>query len=217
MEGHVSRDDEALSVMKARKGLYDFYASVFFEEPTADLLRGLCEQSGELEGAIASYATSLDGADFDAVRSNLAAEYARLFLNMGPHPVPPYESVYTSDLHLLMQEARDEVLAAYRDEHVTVVTDVHIPEDHVALEFDFMSKMCQKTIDALEAGDEEEADRCLDVQAAFVGAHLTRWVPALCDDVLAHANEPFYRAVAADAKLFVAEELVLLSDEEPKG
>lgn len=216
MEGHVSKDGEALSVMAARKGLYDFFASAFFEEPTVDLLRGLCERSGELEGAIASYAASLDGADFDAVRSDLAAEYARLFLNMGPCPVPPYESVYTSDLHLLMQEARDEVLSVYRSEHIAVVTDVHIPEDHVALEFDFMGKMCQKTIDALETGDEEEADRCLDVQAAFVGGHLARWVPALCDDVLVRTSEPFYCAVVADAKLFVAEELALLSDEEPR-
>ena len=33
---------------------------------------------------------------------------------MSPSPVAPYESVYVSDLHILMQEPRDQVLGEYR-------------------------------------------------------------------------------------------------------
>ena len=49
-------------------------------------------------------------------RQELAVDYARVFLCAGMYEqlmAPPYESVYTSEEHLLMQDARDSAVAFY--------------------------------------------------------------------------------------------------------
>lgn len=202
----------AVALMESRKALYDFLSNAYFEEMTLGFLEGLRDRSQGLGPELEAFSASLVGADLEEVRTDLAVEYARLFLNMSPNPVPPYESVYTGELPVLMQEARDQVLAVYRSEGVAVVTEVKIPEDHVALEFAFMAAMCQKTADALAAGDEDEADRCLDVQAAFVNDHLAPWVPRLCDDVRARSGQRFYRDVADLTVRFLDSERSLLAE-----
>lgn len=202
---------DAIACMEGRKALYEFFATAYFEELTLEFLEGLRASQGGLGPELDAFVASLAGADLAQVRTDLAVEYARLFLNMSANPVAPYESVYTGELPILMQRARDEVLAIYRSERVAVVTDVKIPEDHLGLEFAFMAAMCQKTIDALRASDDEEADRCLDVQAAFVNEHLIPWVPRLCDDVSARSSQRFYRDLAAFTVRFVADEKELLT------
>jgi len=202
---------ELIELMESRKAVYTFLSTAYFEEMTLAFLEGLRNEPVALDGTLGAFAQSLANADLAQVRCDLAAEYARLFLNMSRTPIPPYESVYTSDLHILMQDARDEVLATYRSEGIVVVTEVNIPEDHLALELDFMVKMCQKTIDALVDGSEDEADRCLDVQAAFVEKHLCNWVPQLCLDVKSRTRQQFYRGVAELTEQFIASEAELLA------
>ena len=62
----------------------------------------------------------------------------------------PYESVYTSPEHLLMQDARDEVLAAYRAAKVVLVDEACEPEDHLAFELEFMQLLGERAAEALE-------------------------------------------------------------------
>lgn len=202
---------ELIELMESRKAIYTFLSTAYFEEMTLAFLEALRNEPPALEGALGEFTASLADADLAQVRTDLAAEYARLFLNMSRTPIPPYESVYVSDLHILMQDARDDVLATYRSEGIVVVTEVNIPEDHLGLELDFMAKMCQKTAEALEADNEEEADRCLDVQAAFVEKHLCNWVPQLCLDVKSRTRQQFYRGVAELTEQFLVSEKELLA------
>ena len=63
-------------------------------------------------------ATYLSGADAHAI-TDLAVDYVRAFIGHGVDAYSaayPFESVYTSPKRLMMQEARDEVLAVYRSE-----------------------------------------------------------------------------------------------------
>lgn len=63
-------------------------------------------------------ATYLSGADAHAI-TDLAVDYVRAFIGHGIDAYSaayPFESVYTSPKRLMMQEARDEVLAVYRSE-----------------------------------------------------------------------------------------------------
>jgi TorA maturation chaperone TorD len=46
----------------------------------------------------------------------------------------PYESVYTSEKRLMMQDARDEVLAIYRSCHLDKAASWKENEDHIAVE-----------------------------------------------------------------------------------
>ncbi|WP_242369060.1 TorD/DmsD family molecular chaperone [Adlercreutzia muris] len=213
-------DNEMRELMEERAAIYEFLSIAFGEELPLAFLRELSAGPVALEGPLGSFAASLGDADeaaLEAVRTNLAAEYARLFLGMSRHPVAPYESVYTSPAGLLMQEARDEVLAVYRAEGFAVDGEAHLPEDHAAFEFGFMAGLARKTVAALACGEGGEADRLLDVQGSFVADHLSRWIPSLADDVEARATMDFYRGLAELARSFTACEAEALAPERGAG
>ena len=196
MDDVTRENTELLEDTATRKAVFEFLSAAYLNEMSFEFLEGLRDSRIELEGELGSFVDSLARADLEEVRVDLASEYARIFLGMSPSPVAPYESVYVSDLHILMQEPRDQVLGEYRAEDIAVAKDLRLPEDHVAFEFAFMAHMCQKTIDALRSGDEPEAQRCLSKQREFLADHLLAWVPDLCADVLKRARTPFYRGVA---------------------
>ncbi len=208
--------DETRDLMEERAAVYEFLSIAFGEEVPLAFLASLRDGAPALDGELGAFVASLADADDAALasrRTDLAAEYARIFLGMSRSPVAPYESVYTSETGLLMQEARDEVLAHYRREGFAVDEAVNLPEDHIAFEFGFMAGLARKTAAALDAGNDDEAQRLLDVQAAFVADHLTPWVPALTDDVAARAKMGFYRGLASLARDFVAAEADVLATE----
>lgn len=208
--------DETRDLMEQRAAVYEFLSIAFGEEVPLAFLASLRDGAPALDGELGAFVASLADADDAALaslRTDLAAEYARIFLGMSRSPVAPYESVYTSETGLLMQEARDEVLAHYRREGFAVDEAVNLPEDHIAFEFGFMAGLARKTAAALDAGNDDEAQRLLDVQAAFVADHLTPWVPALTDDVAARAKMGFYRGLASLARDFVAAEADVLATE----
>ena len=208
--------DETRDLMEERAAVYEFLSIAFGEEVPLAFLASLRDGAPALDGELGAFVASLADADDAALaslRTDLAAEYARIFLGMSRSPVAPYESVYTSETGLLMQEARDGVLAHYRREGFAVDEAVNLPEDHIAFEFGFMAGLARKTAAALDAGNDDEAQRLLDVQAAFVADHLTPWVPALTDDVAARAKMGFYRGLASLARDFVAAEADVLATE----
>lgn len=131
--------------------------------------------------------------------TDLAVDYARIFLGAGAKSgdgAYPYESVYTSPEGLVMQDARDQVFKLYREEGLDRAEELNEPEDHIAVELEFMSYLCQKTTEALKDGDKGGALGYLKKQNDFLEEHLMRWVPAFCDDVQRVALGDFYKAVA---------------------
>lgn len=98
---------QAREVMEQRAAIYEFLSIAYGEEVPLAFLRSLREQGPALDGELGDFVASLAGADdaaLEAVRTDLAAEYARVFLGMSRRPVAPYESVYTSPTGLMMQE-----------------------------------------------------------------------------------------------------------------
>jgi len=70
------------------------------------------------------------------------------------------------------------------------------PEDHIALELQFMTHLCEKTSTAIKDGDLSDAKKYLEVQRDFLNEHLGKWVPELTADILKSAKREFYKAVA---------------------
>lgn len=131
--------------------------------------------------------------------SELAIDYARVFLGGGIDGYSaayPFESVYTSPRRLLMQDARDEVLALYRSEGLDKVEDWKEGEDHIALEFEYMQRLADRTRDALVDGNEDEAYRLTEIQRVFLCDHLTSWVPMLTSDMKRFAQTRLYQGLA---------------------
>ena len=131
--------------------------------------------------------------------TDLAVDYARVFLGAGVLDgvcAFPYESVYTSESKLVMQEARDEVVAIYADFGLGKDDGLDVPEDHVGLELEFMAFLCERAIEALNSDDTKRAKELLNAQADFLQNHLLNWAPKFTDDIRKCAQSPLYIAVS---------------------
>jgi anaerobic sulfite reductase subunit A len=224
--------------------IYGFLAKTYATEATVDYIRELSEnkdlflasaQDPEIRGTelaegfkeIADYASSLKRDQLEKARLELAIEYAGLFLGLWRVPAHPSESAYFTGGQMIMQEPRDEVLKLYRRMGVDKSGQFKEPEDHIALELQFMTHLCEKTNVALKDRDLPEAKRCLEVQRNFLNEHLGKWVPKLSADILKSARRDFYKAVAKitegyiemDKKLIVEliDSLVLPSDSDSES
>jgi len=145
--------------------------------------------------------------------TDLAVDYAGAFLGAGKTvggAAFPYESVYTSLGGLIMQDARDQVLRLYREEGLDRSEELEVPEDHLALELEFMAYLCQKTLESLEAGHDPTVAEYLGKQKTFLHQHLLNWVPSFCADTQQFAQTDFYKAAAKVTHGFLKMEQVLI-------
>ncbi|MDR2400489.1 MAG: molecular chaperone TorD family protein [Deferribacteraceae bacterium] len=156
-----------------------------------------------------------DNNPFDPL-TELAVDYARIFLGAGIAEKElisaPYESVYTSPERLIMQDARDKVLKIYRENGVDKVQGFDVPEDHLAIELEFMAYLCSETKKACEAGNLPEIDRLICIQKDFIKEHLLNWTPKLFYEVKQFSQTDFYRGVAEITESFLNTDKYLLDD-----
>ena len=146
---------------------------------------------------------------------DLARDYARTFIghgNNGRSAAYPFESVHTSEKRLLMQDARDEVLAIYRANLLKKGEEWNDCEDHIALELEFMQVMSERTAKALKEGKEDEAVEMLKTQRAFVGQHLANWVPRFVSDIKYFSQTDLYIGAGELLLGFVQTEVEALDD-----
>jgi TorA maturation chaperone TorD len=191
------------TLISNRAGTYAFLARLYRVEADQALLEQISrmELSKEIEDSEIGEGYALLDQYIEKMTESslteLAVDYAKIFLGVSRGSGAfPYESIYTSEAHLFMQEARDEVLATFRAEGLDRAQDFNEPEDHIALEFEFMAYLCQKTLEDLQQGDEEQAFSFLEKQKQFLEEHILNWVPDFCRDVEQFAQTDFYKAAA---------------------
>ena len=129
--------------------------------------------------------------------TELAIDYVSTFIGHGVNGYSaayPYESVYTSERRLLMQEARAEVLATLRENELKR-GNWNEAEDHIALELEFMQRLSLRVLEALSDGAEDEAVAYLRISYDFLENHLVNWVPMLVADMRLHARTLFYQGL----------------------
>ena len=187
-------------VLTTRQNMYRFLSSLYLfevEEAQLTALKAMtfpitCLNEDMQEGyeKIAAY---LAGKEVNQdTLDELAVDYARIFLSAGVaqgKAAFPYESVYTSKQHLIMQESGSSVASLYAQKGLTPRTDMYrVPEDHLGLLLEYMAVICTEDI-------KEQQD--------FLQNHLSNWVPAFVQDVNKYASTDFYKGVAKLTKGFV--------------
>lgn len=147
--------------------------------------------------------------------TELAADYMRVFFGHGysGHAAAyPFESVYSSEKRLLMQSARDEVLALYRAAGLSKQDSWKEGEDHIALELEYMQILSERTARALRAGKDDEAALWVRSQYHFFDDHLFAWAPLLTAEMKKFAKTDFYRGLAFLTEGFLDTDREVLED-----
>jgi putative dimethyl sulfoxide reductase chaperone len=203
-----------------RTELYSFLSRIYMQEVDKELLEKLKLSSKPISIDDAEMARAYNKLREILERSqineeyieNLAADYASLFLGIGKDPAHPYESVYLSQDRIIMGASRDEVLKMYLKEGLQKVDWFKEPEDHIAIELEFMAFLCLKMQEALNRGTRDIGLRLIQAQIDFFEKHLKSWVPKFCDDIVKHASKyDFYQAMADITKRYILlEETTLL-------
>ena len=132
-------------------------------------------------------------------RQELAVDYARVFLGAGSYDrilAPPYESVFTSEERILMQDARDGAVTYYRRAGLDLPADNTTPEDHLGFELQFAAALADNANEALAADDGETFAEVVSLARSFFVHHQQNWLPALCEAIDEFAETDFYRGVA---------------------
>lgn len=191
---------------RARAQMYRMLASLYFKELTEEEIENLSgldfgslDVGDELISAGATDMRRFLARTHIDRRQELAVDYAHSMLAAGSYTdrrATPYESVFTSDTGLLMQEARDDVYRLFCQERLGVTPGLNIPEDHLAFEFEYMALMCDRMADAVGKADLAEAQRILGVQREFHVKHLLNWIDVYCDCLERVAQTTFYRGLS---------------------
>jgi TorA maturation chaperone TorD len=213
---------EASRVNVTRAAVYSFLSRAFKIEVDERFLMNIAEieptlrllsesqashelkEASRLLAEFTKQSKGLRGEKKEGLLTDLAAEYASLFLGVGPKPVHLVESVYLSKDHLLYQQPYHEIIQAYRSLGYEKEKGFHEPEDHVAVEFDFMANLCRWTSKTLNDGEVEKAIAYLNLQKELLRDHLNQWVPLLCQELEKAASSPFYKALAQLTNGFTA-------------
>lgn len=222
-----SERDELISqlieVNAGRAAYYRMLAELFFRELTqqqVDHLAGM-----DFAGMAGDNALIAEGYEDmhrylrhanSGTRQALACDYAHTFLAAGNYETfaaTPFESVFTSELGLMMQEARDGVYKMYCEQHIQPQADLHVPEDHVSFEFEFLATVIERTNAALLASDFDRVRDLAQTVSDFHAQHQLNWVDDLCDAVLDVAETRFYRGVSKVTRGFVHMETDVIADE----
>lgn len=216
---------EARERARVRSDLYAAIALAFRKPEVApddeggDSLGDLLLRAAELNGELAALAAQtvdalgVDAGQADKALRTLEIEYNRLFV--GPaHPLaPPYESLYRDRGGLVMGPSVQAVLARYAEVGIALAPDHRDLPDHVAAELGFMAHLAAE--EAAAEGNEALAWR--QRAAAFLGLHLTVWLPQFCQRVREAGCHPFYPALADLAEAFVKWDAARLASPIDRG
>lgn len=130
---------------------------------------------------------------------SLQEEYHRLFFTPGKVPVDLFESLYRSPKRLLMQESTMDVRRHYLRAGLVAKRIYSIPDDHVAIELEFIGYLAQKALEFSDIQDENSRgsiEELLAWQQEFITEHAGKWIPDLAKKICQESSDPFFQLVS---------------------
>ena len=205
-----------------RAGFYRYLSRLFYKELDEELIEGiertqpvlsLDEDMDEVERAFARGSNKMvkyvQQRNADTLTQS-RCDYARVFLGAGSvtdNPVSPFESVYTSEEHLLMQGSRDAMFSILIEAGLTIDDGFNMPEDHISFEFQYLAHLLDAQAVACRSADAEQAEAAAVASETFFRDHVADWVPRFCEAAAGLSRTPFYRGLAECTGAWVAMEL----------
>ena len=231
-EQEQATTEEMLDFLDANVETFTFLSQVFYKELTEEAIVELAGGQWPEETGNAAldrgYNLLRRYFKFSAGdrRSQLAVEYARIFLAAGVfsqerRSAVPYESVFTSEEHTMMGGTRDELIDWFIQDGFKVNPDLHEPEDHISFELEYLAHMNAKAAALIREGNNLDAIKNVKRQRRFIEQHLLNWIGQLQEAAGEYAKTTFYTGMllvcqgaleqACEALTCVADELPLLA------
>jgi DMSO reductase family type II enzyme chaperone len=140
-------------------------------------------------------------------RKKIIDEYNRLFL-INPR-VSPYETTYVNSIGKSSGNVVAEISGIYAQAGLAVSPKFNDLPDHIAIELEFMSFLCEKELQGMLESNGEATAVAQQEQRDFLDRHLAFWFPQFTKKVLSETNEQLYKNVIEAAFSFLRNELAL--------
>ena len=208
-------------ILKNRTSTYQLLTRMYMVEVDAEFLESLRNMrfpkntgNANVDEGYRLIREFLNHADVNAL-DVLAVDYARTFLGSGVSGYSaayPFESVYTSPKRLMMQTARDEMLALYRAAGLGKSETWKDAEDHIAVELEYMTILGTRISESYNEGDEDAAIALLVSQRNFLEDHLLAWFPMMAKDMEKFPKTDFYKGLGKLTLGFLENDKEFLDD-----
>ncbi|MBI2252308.1 MAG: molecular chaperone TorD family protein [Armatimonadetes bacterium] len=189
---------------------YDLLSSFFKEVPQAEFILKLKDEKVFLDlnfksaDLLKDYFSSLDiNNNLLSSLKELKEDYNRLFIGPNKLLAPPWESVYRSSERLVFQSAALEVREYYLKMNLVHPEILVSPDDHISLELEFMSFLCNKALEFLEKDNLKEAEKYLEIEKSFLEEHLLKWIFDFTKDIEENARTLLYKGIAKFLREFI--------------
>lgn len=197
----------------ARARVYGLLAKAFRSELTIDEIETW--RGDGMRTALAAAGIEFDDRFHEMpaaeLATELATEYAMLFLGPGPH-LAPYESVQREGASgQLRGPETDAVRAFIEGSGFDYSPQYRGMSDHICVELEFVGHLVQAEADAWAAGDETAAMHSRSFQTGFIEHHVGRWIAPFCSRIARRTESTFYREMALLATDFITAERALLA------
>ena len=192
-------------VFSFRQWVYWFLGHSFYKKPQfeelininkSNIFQIFCEVGeGHMEGAqlLQQYIIDIPKLSKEEWQ-NIEQEYQRLFIGPNPLPAHPWESVYLSREHIILDEHTLKVREFYRTWGVEV--ENNDPDDHIGLELDFMAFLSGKGLECCQNGNISNLRNILNAQCTFLAEHPLQWVEKYCGLLAESTTCSLYKGIA---------------------
>lgn len=190
--------------LKAELLALNLLRQVFLKEPDRRFLEGIGKISltSEVEterGGLKGMRDSVkqNESRLDEWTDHLSLEFARLFIGPSYPPAIPFASFYLSESHSLMTEETMAVRKQYLEAGLALKNLYQMPDDHIAIELDFLYYLTERVLELLENGGNTEAEKYLKLRHDFLMYHFVLWAPAFANRILESTSEDYFKGAAS--------------------
>lgn len=202
-------DLSTIEHLEDERNITSLLRAIYWEEPSEDLLIRLSasEPVAEENSMDRGLNTLLAAVHRNRSRlgeysQELAVEFAGLFIGPRQPPAVPFASFYISETATLMSDVTIDVRKRYLAAGLAVKELNKLPDDHIAVELEFIDFLAARCTGSFRAGDREAAARAFQNLEAFLREHFSRWAPQFAQRVIDAAAGDFYRGAGIMLKEF---------------
>jgi len=190
--------------LKAELLVLSLLRQVFLKEPDRKLLEGIGKISltSEVEverGGLRGMRDSVQQNEgrLEEWTDQLSLEFARLFIGPAHPSAIPFASFYLSETHSLMTEETLAVRKQYLEADLALKNLHQMPDDHIAIELDFLYYLTARSLELSENGENTETEKYFNLRHAFLMDHFVLWVPGFANRILESTNEEYFKGAAS--------------------